>query len=120
MPTDIVLTPEQQQAALQTLPGWEIVRPSESSGEWLRRKYVTPGWPHTMLLANALAYVAEAAWHHMDFELGYALVIVKIQTHRVRAITDSDIALARRVEEIACWKPPANSPLPGFPKNWVH
>ena len=113
MAEDQVLTPDELHAALQTLPGWEV------RDGWLRRKYVTPGWPHTLMLAQAIGYVAEAAWHHPDLELGYAQVIVKIQTHRVRAITDSDVALARQVDSIALWKPESGSPLSGFPKNWV-
>ncbi len=100
-------------AALKTLPGWEL------RDGWLRRKYITPGWPHTMLLANTIAFAAEAAWHHPDLELGYAQVVVKLQTHRVRGITKMDFALAERIEQIALWKPEAGSPLEGYPKNWV-
>lgn len=114
MADDIVLTDAQLKSELEHLPGWEIRE------GWLRRKYVTPGWPHTLLLANTIGYVAEAAFHHPDLELGYAQVVVKIQTHRVRAITDSDVALARKIDEVATWKPGENSPLDGFPKNWVH
>jgi len=113
MPEDIVLTPEQLEQALTSLPGWEI------RDGWLRRKYVTPGWPHTLLLANAVAYAAEAAGHHPDLELGYAQVVVKLQTHRVKAITQSDVDLARRIHDVALWKPDESSPLEGFPKNWV-
>lgn len=110
---DIVLTAEQIADALKELPGWEV------RDGWLRRKYMTPGWPHTLMLTNAIGYVAEAAWHHPDLELGYAQVVVKIQTHRVNSITDSDIALAKRIDSVAMWKPEAGSPLEGFPKNWV-
>lgn len=113
MAEDIVLSEAEIQTALQSLPGWEI------RDGWLRRKYVTPGWPHTLLLANAIGYVAEAAWHHPDLELGYAQVVVKLQTHRVKGITAMDVALARRIDGVAIWKPPADSPLEGFPKNWV-
>lgn len=113
MPDDIVLTGDQINQALASLPGWEI------RDGWLRRKYVTPGWPHTLLLANAIGYAAEAAWHHPDLELGYAQVVVKLQTHRIKGITQSDVDLARRIQEIALWKPGADSPLEGFPKNWV-
>ncbi len=113
MPEDVILTEEQLQSALAELDGWEI------RDGWLRRKYITPGWSHTMLLANAIAYVAEAAWHHPDLELGYAQVVVKIQTHRVKAITESDVALARRIDDVAKWFPDEASPLSGFPKNWV-
>jgi hypothetical protein len=38
----------------------------------------------------------------------------------VRSITTNDTALARRIDEVALWKPGAESPLAGFPKNWVH
>jgi 4a-hydroxytetrahydrobiopterin dehydratase len=110
---DIVLSPADLERELQSLPGWEV------RDGWLRRKYITPGWPHTMLLANAIAYVAEAAYHHPDLELGYAQVVVKLQTHRVKAISESDVALAKAIERVAMWKPEEGSPLTGYPKNWV-
>ncbi len=113
MSDDVILSEEQLSAALEQLPGWEV------RDGWLRRKYLTPGWSHTLLLANAIGYVAEAAWHHPDLELGYAQVIVKIQTHRVKSITESDVALAQQIDQIALWTPDDTSPLQGFPKNWV-
>ena len=107
------LSEEEIEERLAAMPGWSI------RDEWLRKKYITPGWSHTMLLANAIAFIAEAAWHHPDLALGYAEVVVKLQTHRVKGITDMDFALARRIDEVALWKPETDSPLEGFPKNWV-
>ncbi|MGD9648598.1 MAG: 4a-hydroxytetrahydrobiopterin dehydratase [Pirellulales bacterium] len=114
MADDHVLTEDELAAALQKLPAWEV------RDGWLRRKFSTPGWPHTLLLANTIGYLAEAAWHHPDLSLGYAEVTVKLQTHRVRAITASDIELAERINEVALWKPADGAALPGFPKKWVH
>jgi len=114
MAEDVVLTEAELQQELQSLPQWEL------RDGWLRRTYKTPGWPHTLLLANTIAYVAEAAYHHPDLSLGYAAVTVKLQTHRVRGITANDVALARRLDEVALWRPPAGSPLSGYPKSWVH
>ncbi len=113
MAQDHVLSAEELERELTNLPGWEV------RDGWLRRTYRTPGWPHTLLLANTIAYLAEAAWHHPDLSLGYAQVVVKLQTHRVRAITYSDIELARRIDEVVLWRPPEGSALEGFPKNWV-
>src|SRR5687767_13110753 len=98
---------------LKSLPGWEY------RDGWIRRTYKTPGWPHTMLLANAIAFVAEAAYHHPDLSLGYAQVVVKLQTHRVKGITDHDFELAQRIHEVATWKPPAGGALTGYPKKWI-
>jgi 4a-hydroxytetrahydrobiopterin dehydratase len=113
MTTDVVLSEAELAAELQTLPGWEV------RDGWLRRTYKTPGWTHTMLLANTIGYIAEAAYHHPDLSLGYAAVTVKLQTHRVRGITGSDVALAHHIDDVVLWKPGAESPLAGFPKNWV-
>ncbi len=114
MPDDVILTETELYAALSELPGWEIRE------GWLRRTYKTPGWPHTLLLAQTIGYLAEAAWHHPDLSLGYAQVTVKLQTHRVKGITKMDVALAQKIHEVVLWKPAADSPLDGFPKNWVH
>ena len=113
MKDDVILNEMQLAEELKSLPGWEI------RDGWLRRTYKTPGWSHTLMLANTIAYTAESAYHHPDLSLGYAAVTVKLQTHRVRGITTSDVALARRIDEVALWKPPVGSPLSGFPKNWV-
>jgi 4a-hydroxytetrahydrobiopterin dehydratase len=114
MAEDHVLTEAELQDALRELPEWEV------RDGWLRRTFKTPGWPHTMLLTAAIGYVSEAAWHHPDLSIGYAKVTVKTQTHRVLAVTFSDIELARRIDEVACCQPPQESSLDGFPKRWVH
>jgi 4a-hydroxytetrahydrobiopterin dehydratase len=113
MPEDHVLSQEELQTALSAMIGWEVRE------GWLRRTYETPGWPHTLMLANTIAYLAEAAWHHPDLSLGYAKVAVKLQTHRVRGITQSDVELARRIDAVVLWKPSGGA-LTGFPKKWVH
>ena len=113
MADDTVLSEEQLEQELTTLPGWEV------RDNWLRRQYKTPGFPHTIMLVNTIGYLAEAAWHHPDLSIGYAHVTVKLQTHRVRAVTTFDVALARRIHETVTWKPSEESPLDGFPKNWV-
>jgi 4a-hydroxytetrahydrobiopterin dehydratase len=114
MAEDHVLTDEELQQVLRELPNWELRE------GWLRCTFTTPGWPHTMLLASTIGYLAEAAWHHPDLSIGYAKVTVKLQTHRVRAVTFSDVELAKRIDEVARWQPPKGSALEGFPKRWIH
>jgi len=114
MAKDHVLTQSELDGALAELPGWEIRDDS------LRRTFTTPGWSHTMMLVATIGYLAEAAWHHPDLSVGYAKVTVKLQTHRVRAVTYSDVELAARIQEVVVWKPSEESALDGFPKRWVH
>lgn len=114
MADDVVLSAEALDAELASMPGWEVKE------GWLRRTYKTPGWPHTVMLVNTIGYLAEAAYHHPDLSVGYAQVAVKLQTHRVRGITASDTALARKIDEVVLWTPAPDSALSGFPKRWVH
>jgi 4a-hydroxytetrahydrobiopterin dehydratase len=95
------------------LPGWEL------RDGWIRRTFVTPGFGHTLMLANTIGYLAEAAYHHPDMNLGYAKLTVKLQTHSARGITDKDFELAILIDQTVLWKPAESSALDGFPKTWV-
>jgi 4a-hydroxytetrahydrobiopterin dehydratase len=114
MSADQTLTDDQLKTALAELPGWEV------RDGWLRRTYNTPGFTHTTMLIQTIGYLAEAAWHHPDLKAGYAFVTVLLQTHRVHGITWSDVELAKKIDEVALWKPAAGAALSGFPKKWVH
>jgi len=72
---------------------------------WIRRKYKTSGWKGTLMVVNTIGHLAEAAWHHPDLAVSYAFVIVKLVTHTAKGITDKDIALAKKIEEVIQWQP---------------
>jgi 4a-hydroxytetrahydrobiopterin dehydratase len=86
---------------------------------WLRRKYNTDGWPITLMLTNAIGYVCEAAYHHADLAITWGKLWVKLQTHSAGGITDKDFALAKKIEEVALWRPQPGGPLEGSPDKFV-
>src|SRR5271166_5917182 len=86
---------------------------------WLRRKYTTDGWPTTLMLVNAVGYLAEAAWHHPDLSVTWGKVWIKLKTHSAGGITDKDFALAKQVEAIDLVRPPADSPIQGTPNKFL-
>lgn len=90
------------------LPGWEY------RDGWIRRQYKTVGWPYTLMVVNAVGYIAEAACHHPDLSVSYGEVHVKLMTHSAKGITDKDFEVARLVEQHLTWLPDAESPLDGF------
>ena len=100
-------------ARLRELPGWYF----ENGG--IRRVYKTDGWPTTLMLVNAIGYVAEAADHHPDLQVSWGRIIVALNTHSANGITDRDFALARRIEDVALWRPEAGGALDGTPKTFV-
>src|SRR5428012_4291 len=90
------------------LDGWYL------EDGWLRRKYNTDGWPTTLMLTNAIGYLCEAAYHHADLSITWGKLWVKLKTHSAGGITDKDFALAKKIEEVVLWRPPAGGPLEGL------
>lgn len=52
-------------------------------------------------LAAAIAELADAANHHPDLDVRYGGVTVRLISHDVHALTDRDVALARRITALA-------------------
>ena len=77
------------------LSGWYL------EDGWIWRKYTTDGWPSTLMLVNAIGYLAEAAWHHPDLAVTRGKVWVKLKTHSAGGITGKDFALSKRIEAVA-------------------
>jgi 4a-hydroxytetrahydrobiopterin dehydratase len=84
---------------------------------WLRRKLNTDGWPTTLMLANAIGYLCEAAYHHADLALTWGKLWIKLKTHSEGGITDKDFALAQKLEEVLLWR--GGGPLEGTPNKFV-
>ena len=81
------------------LPHWVL------ENGWIRRQYKTSGWKATLMVVNTVGHLAEAAWHHPDLTVSYAFVIVKLQTHDAKGITDKDFELATKIEQVIGWQP---------------
>lgn len=86
---------------------------------WLRRKFTTDGWPTTLMLVNAIGYIAEAAWHHPDLAVTWGKLWVKLKTHSAGGITDKDFALAKQIDAVALWRPTPGEALEGTPNKFV-
>lgn len=115
MPTNpSAISEADARAQLAELPGWSV------DAGWLRRTYRTDGWPTTLMLVNAIGFVAEAADHHPDLVVKWGSVEVGLQTHTAGGITAKDLELARAIEQAAGWKPGSGSALDGTTKKWVH
>ena len=65
----------------------------------LTKKYETNGWPFTMLVVGAIAFLAESADHHPDLVVTWPSVTVKLSSHDAGGLTDRDFGLARKIDE---------------------
>lgn len=81
------------------LPKWRL------EDGWIRRTYKTNSWKGTLMVIGTVGHLAEAAWHHPDITASYAWVEVRLMTHSAKGITDKDLFLARKIEEVVMWQP---------------
>ena len=111
MSTEKVYSLREIEKYLETrLPNWY------SENGWIRRKYKTSGWKSTLMVINTIGHLAEAAWHHPDISASYAFVIVKLQNHAAKGITDKDFLLAEKIETVISWNPASeDNTLEGTP-----
>jgi 4a-hydroxytetrahydrobiopterin dehydratase len=75
--------------------GWNEVRGA------LQRGFRFADFREAIAFVNRLAEAAEAANHHPDIHVSWNAVTVRWSTHTQRAITERDIELARRTNELA-------------------
>jgi 4a-hydroxytetrahydrobiopterin dehydratase len=108
------LTAAELAERLKALPGWRV------DGGAIVRDYTTDGWPTTLMLVNAIGFVAEAADHHPDLAVSWGKVQVKLWTHSAGGVTASDVELAKLIEQTALWRPQTGkSDLRGTTKKFV-
>ena len=75
--------------------GWNEVRGA------LQRGYRFQDFAEAIAFVTRLAEAAEAANHHPDIAISWNAVTVRWWTHVKRAITETDVAMARRTDELA-------------------
>ena len=81
--------------AVEHPEGWNEVRGA------LQRGFRFKDFAEAMAFVNRLAEASEAANHHPDITISWNEVTVRWWTHVKRAITDADVEMARRTDELA-------------------
>ena len=113
MAKDLALSEAEVRSRLTGITGWSFEEGA------LRRTYKTDGWRGSMLVANAIAFICEAADHHADLTVTWPAVRVALSTHSAGGITSKDFEVAALIEHQVSWKPPSGSALAGPPKPFV-
>jgi 4a-hydroxytetrahydrobiopterin dehydratase len=86
------LTAAEIQTALTRLPHWTRRRAV------ITRTFVFTDFVAAMKFVNAVAQLAEAAWHHPDMDIRWNQVTLALTTHDADGLTRKDFALARKFD----------------------
>jgi 4a-hydroxytetrahydrobiopterin dehydratase len=89
------LTPKEIKAALPSVSRWQ------KKGSMIRRTFVFKDFPAAVKFVNAVARLAEKAWHHPDFDIRWNKVTLALTTHDEGGLTQKDFALAKKFDALA-------------------
>ncbi len=94
MPRPPRLAPDEIAAALHGLPLWS------GDGDGLRRTVELPNFRDAVAAVVAIADVAEEMDHHPDVDLRYRTLHLALVSHSAGGVSDLDLQLARRIDEL--------------------
>ncbi len=77
------------------LPGWDVV-----DGHHLAKTFSFPDFRTALEFVNRVGAEAEAQGHHPDLFLSWGKVEVRIFTHKIDGLTESDFILAARIDRL--------------------
>ncbi len=87
------LTRAEYEPLLAEVDSWEVV-----DDHHLQRLYRTRNFRAALDLVNQIGEIAEAEFHHPDIDLAWGRVGVKIWTHKINGLTESDFFFAAKCD----------------------
>ena len=89
-----ILTVDELASALAALHGWT------AEGLTIKKSLKFNNFTEALAFVNHVGDLAEAADHHPDISFGWGYVDVTLTTHDRGGVTDVDITLASKIDQI--------------------
>ena len=83
------------QELIRQIPGWEVV-----DEHHLQREFRFKDFREALDFVNRVGELAEEQAHHPDIDFGWGRATVRIFTHKIDGLTESDFILAAKVERL--------------------
>jgi 4a-hydroxytetrahydrobiopterin dehydratase len=90
------MTEAEAHALLGELNGWSLT----DSAAWLEKHYTFPNFVEALAWVNRVGALAEEQQHHPDMLLGWGYVTVRLQTHAMKGLHQSDFILAAKMDAL--------------------
>ena len=88
------LSAAQIKTALTAVPDWK------KQGSTITRMFQFKDFPAAIKFVNAVAKLAEKAWHHPDIDIRWNKVTLTLTTHDAGGLTGKDFALAAQFDRV--------------------
>lgn len=89
------LTGDSIATLLKQLAGWDVVEEHH-----IGKEYEFPDFVSALAFVNRVGDLAEEQGHHPDIHLTWGKVGVRIWTHKIDGLTESDFILAAKIDKL--------------------
>ena len=85
---------------LKQVDGWEVIE-DKIDGFHLIKNFKFENFLESQSFVNKVGEIAEKEGHHPDIWFGWGYAKIKIQTHAINGLHESDFELAAKVDRIS-------------------
>tara|TARA_B110000971_G_scaffold182007_1_gene188969 strand:- start:2356 stop:2691 length:336 start_codon:yes stop_codon:yes gene_type:complete len=84
---------------LKKIDGWEV-KSNNGQNYYLEKKFKLKNFLESQKFVNKIGSIAEEESHHPDILFGWGYAKIKIFTHAVKGLAESDFILAAKIDQI--------------------
>ena len=84
---------------LKKVDGWDVKSDKDKSF-YLIKNFKLKNFEQSQVFVNKVGNISEAENHHPDISYGWGYCKVKIFTHAIKGLSESDFILAAKIDEI--------------------
>jgi 4a-hydroxytetrahydrobiopterin dehydratase len=84
---------------LKKVDGW-VVKNNKDNSFYLIKNFNFKDFLESQAFVNQVSYIAERENHHPDISFGWGYCKIKIFTHAIKGLAESDFILAAKIDKI--------------------
>ena len=84
---------------LKKVDGWEV-KEDENKSYYLIKDFIFKNFKQSQKFVNKVGKIAEDENHHPDISFGWGYCKIKIFTHAIKGLAESDFILAAKIDKI--------------------
>lgn len=84
---------------LKKVDGWDVKK-NEDQIYFLEKKFKFENFVKSQQFVNQVGNIAEKEGHHPDIIFGWGYADIKIFTHKIKGLVESDFILAAKIDKI--------------------
>ena len=85
---------------LKKVDGWDV-KSNDDKSFYLIKNFKFKNFEESQKFVNKIGYIAEEENHHPDISFGWGYCQVKIFTHAIKGLAESDFILAAKIDKIS-------------------